>query len=206
MKETLHLEELTRRLLHPPGGEKGTLAFLYGPYEARKLEVSLGLAFSLAREGFRVHYFDLNLSLRPEDLLSFMEEGKEDLPLFIYRPSPLEMEKVIDLLASQTGPRGDVVIINSLIFIAGRSYIRDERIDPLYLFSLLKRFLSKPKNIALVILETRVKDITGFYGVVDILDRIDLLMRISPGREDIPITLYNPPFKEGEHLYLQLER
>lgn len=177
--------------------DSGSLVLIYGPPVARKTEFSLRIAFEAAGRGAIAHYFDINISLTPYMFVSLTEKERE-VPLRVYRPRSLrEVEKVLEYLSFKPQTSfPQAIMLNSLMILRRTVAVRDFQGDPLYLFSLLKKFSSSPRKLAVVVVESNVQRPTSLslFGTIGSL--IDLAVRIDPPRDQsTSLTFYHTPFE-----------
>lgn len=201
MAKKLGLYNLLEDLLDSPlfpKGDVGALITLYGPPESRKTELSLAIALSAAKRGALVHYFDINFSLLPDHLLPALE-AEADLPLRIYRPNDAkDIERVLDLLGSHGISRPEAVILDSLILMGRMASLRDLQVDPLYLYSLMKRFTLRPRRVGVVVMETNIRDLRSLSPLRDSMRHMDTAVRSSMAGDHLSIHVSHRPFSEEE--------
>jgi len=131
----------------------------------------------LAAKGVMAHYLDVNFSLVPDYILSELHK-EDELPVRIYRPGePTQAEKVLEILASETLTHPELIILDSLILMGRVALLRDLEVDPVYVFALMRKFALKPQKRAVVILETRMRNVSQASVVKQFTKHIDFIAK-----------------------------
>lgn len=192
-------------LLTDGGGKRGRFTVVYGVPGSLKTEVVTSGCISAARQDVLCHYLDVNLSLEPEFLLDTIDES--DFPLRIYRPADVETaEMVMELLSATPNDYRELVVLDSVLMMGRTVFLRSLEVDPLYVFSLLRRFSFRPKKSAVAIVETKKSDIFDSLTMEAFRDQIDQTVLLYKGREDIVnLSISRSPFDDSEQAALEVD-
>ena len=153
----------------------------------------------LAAKGVVAHYLDVNFSLVPDYILSELHK-EDELPVRIYRPEePTQAEKVLEILASETLTHPELIILDSLILMGRVALLRDLEVDPVYVFALMRKFALKPQKRAVVVLETRMRNVSQASVVKQFTKHIDFIAKsamVAGGA--LSISVSHTPFTDAK--------